>query len=165
MDPKTVVANLTKGEKLRMEPIMICGTLKSNICLISKITYLEHLTTVMDQPDEGTTAQHRRDLDAYIMWVKKDCSTRFILLRSMHNDLIGTCEKCPTAKSMWDELKVAYGDTSTTRFRAMTLKFDKYRKDPKHTMSKHLRVVKDMIQKLGMILMMSTSPTRHQDTI
>ena len=46
----------------------------------------------MMRPKNGNTAQHRRDLEAYKSWVKKDRYACFTMLSSMHNDLIGEFE-------------------------------------------------------------------------
>ncbi|KAL0421379.1 UNVERIFIED_CONTAM: Retrovirus-related Pol polyprotein from transposon TNT 1-94 [Sesamum latifolium] len=45
-------------------------------------------------------------------------------------------------------LKVAYGSTSATRLRALTLRFNQYVLDPKNSMIQHLDVMKDMIREL-----------------
>ncbi|KAK2973354.1 hypothetical protein RJ640_015109 [Escallonia rubra] len=47
-----------------------------------------------------------------------------------------------------DQLKFSFGGTSTTRLRSLVIKFEDYTKDPKHTMSEHLRVMSNMIGKL-----------------
>uniref|UniRef100_A0A2N9F6S1 Integrase catalytic domain-containing protein n=1 Tax=Fagus sylvatica TaxID=28930 RepID=A0A2N9F6S1_FAGSY len=49
---------------------------------------------------------------------------------------------------MWDQLKFDFGGTSTTRLRSLVLKFEVYRKDPKHTMTEHLRMMSGMIRDL-----------------
>uniref|UniRef100_A0A2N9GLJ0 Integrase catalytic domain-containing protein n=1 Tax=Fagus sylvatica TaxID=28930 RepID=A0A2N9GLJ0_FAGSY len=63
----------------------------------------------------------------------------------MHDDLIGEYETFQNAKDMWDQLKFDFGGTSTTRLRSLVLKFEVYRKDPKHTMTEHLRMMSGMI--------------------
>uniref|UniRef100_A0A2N9HQ47 Integrase catalytic domain-containing protein n=1 Tax=Fagus sylvatica TaxID=28930 RepID=A0A2N9HQ47_FAGSY len=102
----------------------------------------------MTRPEDGNTAQHKRDLEAYQSWFKKDRSTRFTMLSSMHDDLIGEYETFQNAKDMWDQLKFDFGGTSTTRLRSLVLKFEVYRKDPKHTMTEHLRMMSGMIRDL-----------------
>uniref|UniRef100_A0A2N9HPJ0 Integrase catalytic domain-containing protein n=1 Tax=Fagus sylvatica TaxID=28930 RepID=A0A2N9HPJ0_FAGSY len=49
---------------------------------------------------------------------------------------------------MWDQLKFDFGGTSTTRLRSLVLKFEVYRKDPKHMMTEHLRMMSGMIRDL-----------------
>jgi hypothetical protein len=66
----------------------------------------------------------------------------------MHDDLIGEYEIFQNAKDMWDQLKFDFGGTSTTRLRSLVLKFEVYRKDPKHTMTEHLRMMSGMIRDL-----------------
>ncbi|KAK2990642.1 hypothetical protein RJ640_028831 [Escallonia rubra] len=57
-------------------------------------------------------------------------------------------DELPTCKVLWDQLKFSFGGTSTTRLRSLVIKFEEYTKDPKHTMSEHLRVMSNMIGKL-----------------
>ncbi|KAL2251565.1 UNVERIFIED_CONTAM: hypothetical protein Sindi_2278800 [Sesamum indicum] len=73
---------------------------------------------------------------------------RFTLLSCIHDNLIREYEKYPTAKELWEVLKVAYGSTSATRLRVLTLKFNQYVLDPKNSMLQHLDVMKDIIGEL-----------------
>ncbi|KAK2989893.1 hypothetical protein RJ640_019476 [Escallonia rubra] len=57
-------------------------------------------------------------------------------------------DELPTCKALWEQLKFSFGGTSTTRLRSLVIKFEEYTKDPKHTMSEHLRVMSNMIGKL-----------------
>ncbi|KAL0284949.1 UNVERIFIED_CONTAM: Retrovirus-related Pol polyprotein from transposon TNT 1-94 [Sesamum angustifolium] len=100
------------------------------------------------EPENGQTTQYRRELDAYNKWMEQDMSVRFTMLSCMHDNLIREYEKYPTAKELWEVLKVAYGSTSATRLRALTLRFNQYVLDPKHSMIQHLDVMKDMIREL-----------------
>ncbi|XP_042467279.1 uncharacterized protein LOC122050444 [Zingiber officinale] len=102
----------------------------------------------MTSPAEGNTALHRRDQEAYNSSFNKDRSTRFRLLSSMQDDLIGEFEKCNTTKDIWDNLKIAFRGTSTTRLRAPISKFETLRKDPHQNMTKHLRMMSSMIHDL-----------------
>ncbi|KAK2970752.1 hypothetical protein RJ640_028275 [Escallonia rubra] len=105
----------------------------------------EHLTKEMVA---STEAQPLRDHTAYQKWNQKDCSARYTLLSSLQNDLIGQYDELPTCKALWEQLKFSFGGTSTTRLRSLVIKFEEYTKDPKHTMSEHLRVMSNMIGKL-----------------
>ncbi|KAK2980404.1 hypothetical protein RJ640_014577 [Escallonia rubra] len=105
----------------------------------------EHLTKEMVAPTE---AQPLRDHTAYQKWNQKDRSARYTLLSSLQNDLIGQYDELPTCKALWEQLKFSFGRTSTTRLRSLVIKFEEYTKDPKHTMSEHLRVMSNMIGKL-----------------
>ncbi|KAG5524057.1 hypothetical protein RHGRI_030902 [Rhododendron griersonianum] len=49
---------------------------------------------------------------------------------------------------MWNQLKIAFGGTTATRLRALTLKFDSYKMNPQHSMPEHLRVMSAMIRDL-----------------
>ncbi|KAK2993950.1 hypothetical protein RJ640_000548 [Escallonia rubra] len=105
----------------------------------------EHLTKEMVALTE---AQPLRDHTAYQKWNQKDRSARYTLLSSLQNDLIGQYDELPTCKALWEQLKFTFGGTSTTRLRSLVIKFEEYTKDPKHTMSEHLRVMSNMIGKL-----------------
>ena len=74
-------------------------------------------------------------MEAYESWVNKDHCARFTMLSSMYNDLIGEFEDYPNAQEMWNQLKIAYGGTSTTRLRAISLKLKQYVMDSKHSMA------------------------------
>jgi hypothetical protein len=87
-------------------------------------------------------------LEAYQSWFIKDQSMHFTMLSNMHDDLIGEYKAFQNAKDMWDQLKFDFGGTSTTRLKSLVLKFEVYRKDPKHTMTKHLRMMSGMIRDL-----------------
>ena len=84
-----------------------------------------YLTNAMVAPIEGTgtQAQYRRGLETFEAWTKKDRRTRYIMLNSMHDDLIGEFENFPTAMAMWEQLKFTFGGTSITRLRSLVLKF------------------------------------------
>ncbi|KAK2988036.1 hypothetical protein RJ640_011299 [Escallonia rubra] len=105
----------------------------------------EHLTKEMVTPTE---AQPLRDHTAYQKWNQKDRSARYTLLSSLQNDLIGQYDELPTCKALWDQLKFSFGGTSTTWLRSLVIKFEEYTKDPKHTMSEHIRMMSNMIGKL-----------------
>jgi len=66
----------------------------------------------------------------------------------MHDDLIKEFETFPTALAMWDQLKCKFGGTTATRLRALTLRFNEYVIDPKHSMQEHLRTMSAMIREL-----------------
>ena len=72
-----------------------------------------------------------RHIKTFEAWAKKDCRTRYIMLNSMHDDLIEEFENFPTAMVMWEQLKFTFDDTSITRLRSLVLKFETHRKDPK----------------------------------
>ena len=110
-----------------------------------------YLTTAMVAPIEGagTQAQYHRDLEIFEAWTKKDRRTRYIMLNRMHDDLIGEFENFPTAMAMWEQLKFTFSGTSITRLKSLVLKFETHRKDPKVSMTEHLRGMFSMIRDLN----------------
>ena len=146
MATKNVVADLTKGEKLDGTNYDMWH--RKIQYLLNEQEVLETLTNVMMQPKNGNTTQHHRDLEAYESWVKKDRCACFTILSSMHNVLIGEFENYPNAQKMWNQLKIAVGGTSATRLRALTLKFEKYVMDSKHSLVEHLRTMSTLIRDL-----------------
>ena len=46
---------------------------------------------------------------------------------------------------MWNQLKITYGGTSATRLQALTLKFEQYVMDSKHSIAEHLRTMSALI--------------------
>ncbi|KAM7465477.1 hypothetical protein LguiB_013039 [Lonicera macranthoides] len=147
MASKSIVADLNKGEKLDGDNYDIWH--RKIQYLLDEQEVLETLTqSLTPPPEDGNGAQHRRDQEAYTQWVKKDRCARFVMLSSMHNDLISAFEDCKTAQEMWDALKAKYGSTSATRLRALTLKFDSYKMRSNTPMKQHLRQMSTMIREL-----------------
>ena len=109
---------------------------------------LKTITQPMVEPEQGNTAQHRRDMEAYQAYKRKDRVARILLLSSMRNDIMLRFERHRSAQAVWDAVKVQYGGTSTTRLRQLTLKFDGYKKCQNYTMWKHLTVMSNMISEL-----------------
>ncbi|KAK2976206.1 hypothetical protein RJ640_023413 [Escallonia rubra] len=143
MATKNVIADLVKGEKLNGDNYDVWH--KKMKFMLNEQELEEHLTKEMVAPTEG---QPLRDHTAYQKWNQKDRSARYTLLSSLQNDLIGQYDELPTCKALWDQLKFSFGGTSTTRLRSLVIKFEEYTKDPKHTMSEHLRMMSNIIGKL-----------------
>ncbi|KAK2978828.1 hypothetical protein RJ640_024811 [Escallonia rubra] len=143
MATKNVIADLVKGERLNGDNYDVWH--KKMKFMLNEQELEEHLTKEMVTPTE---AQPLRDHTAYQKWNQKDRSARYTLLSSLQNDLIGQYDELPTCKALWEQLKFSFGGTSTTRLRSLVIKFEEYTKDPKHTMSEHLRVMSNMIGKL-----------------
>ncbi|KAK2990376.1 LOW QUALITY PROTEIN: hypothetical protein RJ640_014137 [Escallonia rubra] len=135
MATKNVIADLVQGEKLNGDNYDVWH--KKMKFMLNEQELEEHLTKEMVAPTEG---QPLRDHAAYQKWNEKDCTCK--------NDLIGQFNELPTCKSLWDQLKFFFGGTSTTWLCSLMIKFDEYTKDPKHTMSEHLRMMSNMIGKL-----------------
>ena len=49
---------------------------------------LETITQLMAEPEHGTSAQHRRDIEAYQAYKCKDRVVRILMLSNMRNDLM-----------------------------------------------------------------------------
>ena len=109
------------------------------------------LTIAMEAPIEGTgtQAQYHRDLETFEAWTKKDRRTRYIMLNSMHDNLIREFEDFRTAMAMWEQLKFTFSGTSITRLRSLVLKFETHRKDPKVSMTEQLRGMSSMNRDLN----------------
>ena len=106
------------------------------------------MTQEMIAPEDGNTAQQRRDQEVYQSWLKKDRCAWFTMLSSMHNDLIDNFEENATARALQDALKLKFGGTFTTRLRGLNIKLDSYKMCSNHTMKQHLRTMSTMICKL-----------------
>ena len=89
---------------------------------------LETITQPMAEPEHGISAQHRRDMEAYHAYKRKDRDARILMLSSMRNDLMLCFESNCTAMAVWDAVKVQFGGTSTTKLHQLTLKFYAYKK-------------------------------------
>ncbi|GAV87890.1 UBN2_3 domain-containing protein [Cephalotus follicularis] len=144
MDSKNIIADLNKREKFTGTNYDIWH--KKMPFLLNEQELYEH--TIMTRPPVGNTVQHRRDLEVFEAWSKKDRCVRFTLLSCMHDDLIGAYEHCPTAKKMWDQLRFDFGGTSVTRLRSLVLQFEMYKNEPKNSMTEHLRIMSAMIRDL-----------------
>ncbi|GAV59620.1 UBN2_2 domain-containing protein [Cephalotus follicularis] len=106
------------------------------------------MTFLLNEQPEGNTVQHRRDLEVFEAWSKKDRCARFTLLSCMYDDLIGAYEHYATAKAMWDQFRFDFGGTSVIRLRSLVLKFEMYKKEPKNSMTENLRIMFAMIRDL-----------------
>ena len=65
---------------------------------------LEGINHVINQPEEGNTAQHRRDFEAYKAWKRKDFILRGIIVFSVVVEMISECEEFPNVHTMWTHL-------------------------------------------------------------
>jgi len=62
-----------------------------------------------DSKDITATDEYQASLIAYQDWCKKDRKARYTMLYCMHDDLIDEFEIYPTAKEMWDNIRLRYG--------------------------------------------------------
>ena len=146
MASKTIIADLNKGDKLNGDNYNL-WKLKIGYVLEEQEA-LEAVNNVMNEPEDGTTVQHRRNMDAYMAWKKKDSTARGILISSMHDDLVYEYQQYPTAHAMWVALNEKFGGTTVTKLRQLTIKFDTYKKKPNHNMQQYLREMSNMIKEL-----------------
>ncbi|GAV90623.1 UBN2_3 domain-containing protein [Cephalotus follicularis] len=146
MATKNIIADLNKGEKLTGTNYDIWH--KKMTFLLNDQELYEHLTTNMTRPLKESTAQNCRDLEVFKAWSKKDRCVRFTLLSCMYVELIGAYEHYPITKEIWDQLKFDFGGTSVARLQSLVLKFVMYKREPKNSMTKHLRIMSVMIRDL-----------------
>ncbi|KAI9197988.1 hypothetical protein LWI28_008112 [Acer negundo] len=102
----------------------------------------------MDEPPNGNTTQHMRDMETYQTWKRKNSMARITMLSNMTDALMCEYEEFDTTQDMWITLKDKFGGTSTTKLRRLTIKFDTYRKRQNHYMRQHLREMSNMICEL-----------------
>ena len=110
---KTVVANLNWEEKLvgKNYDIWHCKIQY----LLDKLKVLKTLTNLMDEHEQGNSAQNCRDIESYKSWQKKDCCVRFSMFTRMNNNLIGKFESYSIAQDIWITLKEKFGGTTVTQ--------------------------------------------------
>ena len=89
-----------------------------------------------------------RDLEAYNAWKKKNSLARITLLSSMENDVMREYQKYNVAVELWAGLKERFGGTSLAKLRKLTIRFDTYKKWPKHNMRQHLKEMSNMMSEL-----------------
>ena len=89
---------------------------------------LEIISQSMVEPEHGTAAQHRRDMEVYQAYKCKDRVACILMLSNMRNDLMLRFENNSSTMAVWDAIKIQFGGTSTTRLHHLTLKFDSYKK-------------------------------------
>ena len=143
---KNIVAELNKSEKLNGDNYEIWSMKIQYVLEEQKV--LETLSNVMAEPEPGNTAQHRRDLKTYNAWKRKNSLARITLLGSMENDVIREYRKYDVAMELWAALKERFGGTSLVKFRKLTIRFDTYKKRPKHNMRQHFREMSNMMSEL-----------------
>jgi len=69
----------------------------------------------------------------------------------MHDNLLGELEDCPTAKYMWDRLKIRFNQTSVTRLRTLDLKLMQFQLDVGRPMTEQLRTLSGIIHDLNVV--------------
>ena len=107
---------------------------------------VEFLTASMFTPaewdeygnDVTTSEQYQEKLKVYQTWFKRDQSARYTLWSCMHDDLFREFDGCPTAKDMWDSLKIRFDQTSAIRLRILRLKQMQFQLDAGRPMTEQL---------------------------
>ena len=115
MAAKNIVADLIRGEKKNGDNYDIWR--RKIEYLLNEQELWETLNHIMAEPEEGNTAQHCHDSDAYQRWRFKDRSARITILCCMHDNLIGVFETYPTANELWEALRQKFGTTSLAKLR------------------------------------------------
>ena len=95
---KNIVAELNKGEKLNGNNYEI-WSMKIQYVLEEQEA-LEALNIILDEPEAGNTAQHRRDREAYDAWKRKNSLARLTLLSSIKNDIMWEFRSYDLAKDI-----------------------------------------------------------------
>ncbi|TXG72586.1 hypothetical protein EZV62_001165 [Acer yangbiense] len=135
----SIVAELNKGEKLNGDNYEMWHR-KVQLILEEQEAF-ETLTNTMVEPLNGSTAQHRRDMETYHTWKRKNRS-------SMTDALMCDYDGFGITQDMWITLKDKFGGTSTTKLMRLTIKFDIYKKRQNHDMRQHLGEMSNMIHEL-----------------
>ena len=143
---KNIVTELNRGEKLNGDNYEI-WSMKIQYVLEEQEVF-ETLNNVMVEPEQGNTTQHRRDLKAYNAWKRKNSLARITLLSSMEDDMTREYWKYDVAMELWAALKERFGGTSLAKLRKLTIRFDTYKKRPKHNMRQHLKEMSNMMSEL-----------------
>jgi len=99
--------------------------------------------------DVTASEQYKETLKAYKTWFKRDRSARYTLLSCMHDDLLGEFEGCPTAKDMWDRIKIRFGQTSATRLRTLRPKWMQFQLNAGRPMTEQLRALSGIVRDQG----------------
>lgn len=129
---KTIVVDLNKSEKLNGGNYDIWNQKVQYILKEQEVR--ETLNYIMVEPEQGNSAQHRRDQEAYQTWKKKNSIARITLLSCMQDDLMCEFERFHNPHEIWVTLIDKFGSTSVTKLRQLTIKFDTFRKRQNQTM-------------------------------
>ena len=68
---KSIIANLNQGKKLNKKNYDVWH--RKIQYVLEEQDMLETITQLMAEPEQGNTAQHRRDMEAYQAYKRKDC--------------------------------------------------------------------------------------------
>ena len=100
MASKSIIADLNKSEKLNGDNYDI----RKILYVLDEQNVLEGINHVINQPEEGNTAKHRRDFIAYKALKRKDSIFGGIIVISVAVEMISECEEFPNVHTMWTHL-------------------------------------------------------------
>ncbi|VVA98469.1 unnamed protein product [Arabis nemorensis] len=129
---KNIIAELNRGGKLDGDNYDIWYRKVQYVLEEQEVK--ETLFHLMEEPEQGTTAHHRRDEEAYVAWKRKNSIARITLLSCIQDDLMFEFEEYETANGMWEALKEKFGTTSATKLRRFNQRFNDYKKHPNQSM-------------------------------
>ncbi|XP_070005383.1 uncharacterized protein [Nicotiana sylvestris] len=110
---KNIVAELNKGLKLNGDNYET-WSLKVQYVLEEQEA-LEAINNVMNEHEEGNTAQHRHKREAYDSWKKKNSIARIKLLSTLDDDILREFKDHQRAMDLWNALRKRFGTCSTAR--------------------------------------------------
>ena len=122
---KRIVAELNKGDRLNGDNYKV-WMMKIKYVLEEQ-EVLEVLDIVMKEPEAGTTTQHKRDREANDSWKQKNSIAHITMLSSMGDGIMREFRQHGMAMDIWSALKSKFGETSVTRLRSLTIRFDTYK--------------------------------------
>ena len=83
---KSIIVDLNQGEKLNEKNYDVWH--RKIQYVLEEQDMLETITQPMAEPEQGNTAQHRRDMEAYQAYKRKDRVASILLLSSIRNDIM-----------------------------------------------------------------------------
>ena len=83
---RSIVADLNQGDKLNDKNYDVWH--RKIQYLLEEQDMLETIMQPMVEPEYGTTAQHRRDMESYQAYKGKDRVARILMLSNMRNDMM-----------------------------------------------------------------------------
>ena len=95
---KSIIADLNQGEKLNEKNYDVWH--RKIQYVLEEQDMLETITQLMAELEQGNTAQHRRDMEAYQAYKRKDRVARILLLSSMRNDIMLRFERNCSAQAI-----------------------------------------------------------------
>ena len=82
----SIIVDLNQGDKLNEKNYDVWHHKIQYV--LEEQDMLETITQPMVEPEHGNITQHRRDMEAYQAYKRKDCVSCILLLSSMRNDIM-----------------------------------------------------------------------------